>query len=299
MNIGVYTWKTCMATKLVDYVTRGADKKDPNYFEFCHNVQYPTKDGAIMQIMQNEEYRPKRVNGNALIHETLSFGTEDSTLEKLNPDIMQDLVDRWLKLRAPDAVAYAVPHFDKGHWHIHVVMHGTGYCSKKSLRLNDEQFIGYRRELEKYQKEMYPQLEASICYIDKPLTRQKDREKEDKNRRKNKEHRFMQDNPGKKTKTQHFSETLAALYQKSFSKESFFDLVLQQEGINLRIRNGKVTGIIDEKTGRAYRFKTLSITPEMLNRLDNREKETVKNRLQQLRKLSDRKSKSRDKDRER
>ncbi len=166
MIVKSLTWKTRGFDRLVDYI--GKERRDEDEtFRLLHNLR-PSRNltGIAGQFWANDAYRKERVNGVVCYHEILSFlSGEDVPL-----DVAEDLAREYLELRAPNALAYAEPHFDKGHLHIHIIISGTEFESAKTLRLDNEQFMHVRREIERYQKEHYPELK-SLVYQDRQRER--------------------------------------------------------------------------------------------------------------------------------
>ncbi|WP_299116406.1 hypothetical protein [uncultured Winogradskyella sp.] len=101
----------------------------------------------------------------------------------------------------------------------------------------------------------------------------------------------MQLRTGKLSEKQQLQLDLAEVYDKAKSSNKFIEL-LKQKGHQIYQRNGKDVGI---KSKRKYRFKTLGYPMEKLQLLD---KNIIRNqRLSQVRKL--RNNRSKDSDRER
>lgn len=169
MIVKKLSWKKRAFNRLVEYIGR-EDRDEEESFRLLHNLR-PSQDlsGIARQFWANDAFRKERVNGVVCYHEILSFlSGEDVPL-----DVAEDLTREYLELRAPNALAYAEPHFDKGHLHIHIIISGTEFESAKTLRLDNEQFMHVRREIERYQMEHYPELK-SLVYTD----RQKERVEE-------------------------------------------------------------------------------------------------------------------------
>ena len=158
MIVKTLRWKTRGFNRLVDYIGK-EDRGDEESFRLLHNLR-PSHNltGIAGQFWANDAYRKERVNGVVCYHEILSFlSGEDVPL-----NVAEDLAREYLELRAPNALAYAEPHFDKGHLHVHIIISGTEFESAKTLRLDNEQFMYVRREIERYQKEHYPELKSLV-----------------------------------------------------------------------------------------------------------------------------------------
>ena len=172
MVIKTLRWKSRGFNRLVDYIGKEGRDEDET-FRLLHNLR-PSRNlfGIARQFWAQDAFRKERVNGITIYHEILAFGVgEDVPL-----DVLEDLTRKYLELRAPNALAYAEPHFDKQHIHVHVAISGTEFESAKTLRLDNKEFMRVRRELERYQQQHYPELEKSIVYLNE---RKRKRRRED------------------------------------------------------------------------------------------------------------------------
>ena len=130
---------------------------------WLHNLQAQEHDldGIRREFFANAGYLKRRKNGNVLYHEILSFGEGDR--ESVTVPMMEDLVRRYLELRAPYALAYARAHFNTECPHVHVVISANNVGSSRRLRLSRREFRSIQREVERYQRERYPFLEHSVA----------------------------------------------------------------------------------------------------------------------------------------
>ena len=166
MVLKTIRWKTRSFNRLVDYISRDAEHEES--FAVLHNLRPGDLPSIAEQFRANDAYRKERANGVVLYHEILSVSDLDRV--SVTPEILEDLCRYYLKLRAPNALAFAQPHFDKGHLHIHIGISGVEYKSRKTLRMNNAQFERIRRGLEKYQREHYgEELQHSFVYENKRL----------------------------------------------------------------------------------------------------------------------------------
>lgn len=166
MIVKTIRWKTCSFSRLVDYISRDAEHDES--FAVLHNLRPGNLPSIAQQFRANDAYRKERANGVVLYHEILSVSDLDR--DSVTPQILEDLCRHYLEIRAPNALAFAQPHFDKGHLHIHIGISGVEYKSRKTLRMNNAQFERIRRGLEKYQREHYgEELQHSFVYENKRL----------------------------------------------------------------------------------------------------------------------------------
>ena len=82
-------------------------------------------------------------------------------------DALEDITREYLRLRAPRALAFACPHYDRDHVHVHVAISGTEFRSSRTLRMDNRTFTALRRKIEHYQLTRYPELEHSLVHLPK------------------------------------------------------------------------------------------------------------------------------------
>ena len=164
MIVKTIRWHTRSFNRLVDYVAKDAEREES--FAVLHNLRPGDLPSIAEQFRANDAYRKERANGVVLYHEILSVSDLDR--EAVTPEILEDLCRHYLELRAPNALAFAQPHFDKGHLHIHIGISGVEYKSRKTLRMDNAQFERVRRGLEEYQRQHYgEELKNSVVYTNK------------------------------------------------------------------------------------------------------------------------------------
>ena len=162
MVIKTLRWKTRGFNRLADYIGKEGRDEDET-FRVLHNLR-PSRNltGLAGQFWAQDVYRKVRKNGVVVYHEIMSFKRG----EEVSLDALEDLAREYIELRAPNALVYAEPHFDTDHVHIHFMISGSEFESSKTLRLNNDEFMQVRREIEGYQKEHYPELK-SLVYQDR------------------------------------------------------------------------------------------------------------------------------------
>ena len=249
--------------RLVDYVLCDKEriKNINDTFFIAHNMYARNQEEFKKAFYANDEFRKKRKNGVVIYHEVLSFSEKDKvTLKQL-----EYITQKYIALRANDAIVLAKPHIEEGHYHVHLLISGTACCSSKVMRLDNKQFAHVRKSIEKYQLEKYPELTHSIVHINK---KEKDRlqEKEGKNKRKE---RGLQTKKRmgthKKLDKEKLQKALFEMLDYSQTKDDFMRF-LEQESLELYLYRGKLTGVIYK--GRKYRFRTLGIPKERLLALE-------------------------------
>lgn len=201
-----------------------------------------------------------------MYHEILSFSRKDR--EYLTEDILHDLLEKYLEIRAPDALAYGKAHFDREHPHVHVMISGNLVKSAKKLRIDRGRFQGIKREMERYQRREYPLLENSVVFRRSGGKKQSFKEnafpneiwergdvkrtiKEGERRRRT----------GEKGEKERVRETIINCLCE-VSEKGFLD-ALQKKGFSL-YRRGKSIGVQNTSTKRKYRLQTLGLYHDYL-----------------------------------
>lgn len=170
MIIKTLRWKTGAYGRLVDYVGKEllayVGKEEDRSSMILHNLR-PSDDldHIAQQFAENDTYRKRRKNGVAMYHEILSFHTRDR--EAITPDMLEDITREYLRIRAPHALAFACPHYDRDHVHVHIAISGTEFRRSKTLRMDNRTFAKVRKQIEEYQLSRYPELEHSIVHLPK------------------------------------------------------------------------------------------------------------------------------------
>jgi len=249
--------------KLLRYMVEGMNDPEKD-FMIARNL--PTVDN-IEQIeasfVENDKYRKKR-STISHYHSILSFSPSDR--ENITESMLYDLGQKYMQMRGENALSFCVPHYEKTHFHLHVVHSGSEYKSSKSLRLSDKEFAALPKNMEKYQLEHYPQLVNSIAYLDKELKQKKEVQR-DRNTRTQKVYRMRQRQSDIITEKERLTETLKRAYNHAQSREEFYNL-LRKMGLSLYKYRERIAGVMGR---RKYRFKTLGVTKEKLKSLDRQQ----------------------------
>ena len=257
--------------RLVDYILSDKERirEINDTFFIAQNMYARDSDGFKAAFYENEKYRKKRKNGVVLYHEVLAFSAKD----KIRLDELEDLTQKYIELRAKDAVVLAKPHLEEQHYHVHILISGTACRSAKVMRMDNKRFAFIRKSIERYQLQKYPHLQHSIVHVN---THEKNRlrKNEDKNRRKEKGYQ-AQKRMGrhKKLDKEKLSHALLKMLDYSESKDDFMRF-LKQENLELYLCRGKAAGVVYKN--RKYRFRTLGIEREQLLALEQGKKERIK-----------------------
>ncbi len=175
MIIKSLRWKSAGFNRLVDYVAKHAENKQA--FRVFHNM-LPHSDLCRVsdELRTNDEYRNVRRTPTVLYHEILAFHHLDG--DDLTSQALQDLTEQYLRIRAPNGLGFAMPHFDCDHAHVHIALSGVEFRSEKSLRMDNRRFKAVREQIEMYQMDNYPELTHSLVYVGKDRIRVQTRLKE-------------------------------------------------------------------------------------------------------------------------
>ena len=231
--------------QLLSYMNKDQAKENP---AILHNLKTHKDDLKQIEkeLLENFRYTKIRKNGVVLYHEILSFSEKDRFNVTL--EILEDLGRQYLEMRASNALAYAKAHFDTDNPHLHILVTGNEIQSKKKLRISQQQFRKIKKDLERYQREKYPELTHSLCQTNfkkKGGVRRTSGERERQRRLKK---------PNQKDLV---FEKISSLIARSENKEDFEE-ILERSGFRFYLR-GKTCGVQDVKTEKKYRLKTLGL----------------------------------------
>lgn len=231
--------------------------KEGRSFAVTHNLKGKSIDAWVQQFKNNEQYRLRRRTDSVLLtHEILSWHRDDAnniTLAK-----MKTMVREYIRMRNPNGIYVAIPHFDKDHYHIHICASGIEYKTGKSLRLSQLEFLTLKKDIQQFQIERFPELSKSVvAHGKKEKTIPTDKEFQIKLR------------TGRETGKEQVIGMLKTCYKKAHSKEIFFQL-LKESGLKTYDRSGKTTGVIHNNY--KFRFNRLGFTEERFNELVKSEK---------------------------
>ena len=245
--------------QLIDYISRekAVVKVNGKTLYEKHLLLGNKKDEWIKQFKENESLRlTKRDKSNLMYHELLSWHGNDREVILRNPEMLRELAREYLNQRAPDSQALAFAHQDKEHVHLHCMISGLSFGSGRSNRISKEQFRTIKENMERFQREKYPEIKhSSITHNLPPKSPITD-----------KEHQIIK--RGKSTQRQALQEQLEGIIKNCNSKEQFYRR-LEDTGLKTYSRGGKVYGV-EQENERNIRFKSIGIE-DKLNELDKTE----------------------------
>ncbi len=266
------------AANVIDYIQNSKHKESEGHvWEIYHNISTPDTQTAKHEFAQNNRFIRKAKNSVYVYHEVVAFHPKDTP--HLSMDVLHQIAQAYIRIRNPNALCFAKPHINDS-MHIHFCFHSREYNSKKSLRMDNTQYLRVRQEIERWQMQHFPQIQHSFVYL-KGLEKQpKTPEEINQHFQKHKEHQLR-----KRTKAPINKDTVRAkinqCLQQSKDSKTFYAL-LQQEGLELYRRNGKIYGIKYKK--HCYRFSTMGFDPERKTKVNQRihELETLHLELEEI-----------------
>lgn len=255
MIIKSLTRKSPSYKQLLSYFVKEqkSSSRPTDNFIIKHNVEGEQVKDWVKHFEGNEQNRIiKRSNSIKIYHETMSFSNAEKSISK---SVLMDLANKYIELRNPNALCVAVPHFDKGHAHIHFCFSGTE-LSGQSLRISREEFALFKKQLQEYQIEKYPELSHSVV----------EHGRKQKNKVKDREYQLT-----KRTKElserQRTKQAIDNAYKHSLSRADFIHR-LSEQGLKTYSRNGNVVGIEGD---RKMRFASLGYDEKKLGELNYRD----------------------------
>lgn len=262
------TRKTKSWGQLLAYMLRDKSKSDSFVLkQHIEGTTIPAWEKAFSANEANRLYN--RSNNVMLYHEVVSWSVKD--IKQMSDEKLKDLASKYLEFRNENALAIAVPHYNKTHYHVHFCISGVEIDTGKSLRISKEAFKEVKRRLEQYQLEKYPELSKSVI----------DHATPSKSRLKQRENELIK-RTHKPSERQRTKEQLEECYKNALSSQDFMRRV-SEAGMQVYERNGKVTGIDGTRN---MRFSTLGFDQDKLIELDTRL--SLRDELQEIRCMSDR-----------
>ena len=251
---------------LVRYVLTEEKELRKDGFLITHNIVSDDIEGIVDEFKENDDFRTnKRKNSVLLVHEAMSFHPSDTPY--LTDEKLQAMAEKYIHIRGHKGLAIAKPHFEKDHWHIHFIFSSSEYKSNKLQRLDNKMYRSVRRKIEAYQLELCPETEKSIVHLNKPERKRRNKKEIDQNKRKEGEYHTRK--RGKRLDKDRLEKAIREMYLMSTDVDSFLKLINDQPELEYYFYRNKLAGVrYGANKGRKYRFTTLGITKEMLQKLE-------------------------------
>jgi hypothetical protein len=249
-----------------------AEKIPSSKFIIKHNVRSRSLNGFVMEFKENEAYRLVKRKDSTIIHHTvLSFSNKDT--KHITDKLLKDIAQKFIAERGVNNLYVGTKHEDKNHIHLHIAISGT-QLNGRSSRISKQQLHHIKLELDRYQREKYPELSHSLP--------QHGRAKNAKTKEKIREAVKQSRQTQKALLCKHLEEA----YKDAKSIDQFLS-ALKSEGYEPYYRdNGKLQGVIHE--GSKYRFSRLGYDELSLRTLERVQEEKELASLQSLRSGSSR-----------
>lgn len=267
---------------IVDYLAAGRAESDPaRGFNLWASPEDP--EAVKQEFLRNyAQHHCKQRGRVVLMHEIISPDPEDA--EKVTPEMLHDIAEKYLEARAPEAMGYLVYHekLDQNNRpqpHVHILLSGNKISSKRSIRLSKEQYGEVRQNVARYAYEKYG---LSQAYEQENEGQKKEFTKEKVKRVQREVQR------GKRDKSLSKKEQVETVFRTLFSgagDKALFDQAMREAGFAWN-RTGKNPSVIDIASGKKYRLKTLGMVEDYERRSQEWEKDAQ--RLQERRERAER-----------
>ena len=261
--------KEATFSQLVDYFEDG---RQDEKFTVYHNVYSTNPENVKIEFNKNATFLKKRKNGVYMYHEVLSITKSEKLPEEKQKEILKDIALNYIQSRAKNNLVYGVLHHDKkDNLHYHFMISSNELESDKKHRLSKEEFSQFKKDLESYVLEVYPELEQKKL-INKEPGQQKDPGEQLSNKGVELKRRT-----GKLNEKDSVKERLRTVFAEIKTKAEFFT-TMEREQLEIYV-HGNTIGVLDKITDRKHRLKTLgmrdefNVISERLEEIENRKAE--------------------------
>lgn len=114
------------------------------------------KEQVISEFLHNAQKLHSARGKNYLYHEIVSLPKSFQSQAE-QTQVLQQLVEYYIELRAKDHLVLTALHTDKEHRHIHLMISANKIYEAKRTRLSKVEFANIQHEIEKFQNQLYPQ----------------------------------------------------------------------------------------------------------------------------------------------
>jgi hypothetical protein len=145
---------------LIRYILN-EDKSDKMQV-FTNNLRSEDISGYVQEFVENEAFRRQaRTDQVYLYHEIVSFhAAENKAL--LTPDVLDDLVQEYIRLRGHTGGMIGAVHHDKEHVHVHFCVSALHFRTGKSFGLSKARLLELKLSFQEYHRRRYPDLDKSV-----------------------------------------------------------------------------------------------------------------------------------------
>lgn len=239
--------------QLLEYLQR-----DETLDRYSWNMYADRLDNKELEkeFMSNAEHIKESRGKVYMYHEVLSLQENDLTQSRQR-EILFDLANEYVKLRAENHLVYGAVHNDTNNLHIHLIISSNKVNANKRVRLSKKELATIQYNVQEYKNTKYKELEKTNYYTrSKDLSKSKQAEQE------------MKYSRNEQTTKEQVKENLQNMFKNSFSKEQLQG-AMKQRDYEFYTR-GKTTGI--KVNGKNYRLKTLGLENSYQNTLNRFER---------------------------
>lgn len=237
--------------QIVDYLHKEGRGED-FAITYLHNIDTRPDDleGIVEIFKKNDQFRKKRKNGVVFFHEIMAFAPEDRAAIIRQPDLLRDLIAKYIELRSPHAIVLARPHLEEKHIHIHFVISANEAGHHTSQRISKKELEEIKQQIRAYQQKLFPELvhsyrsgrgEGTIKTMTQTTWQ-------------------MEKRGAEQTQKNKLKKLLVTAIDQVDSWENLVDR-LKKEGIEVYNRQSRIVGVVWQ--GRRYRFVTLMLEEQV------------------------------------
>jgi hypothetical protein len=220
-------------SSLINYILN--ESKIDKSQVYTHNMRSNDIKGYIQDFIGNEAVRKQfRSDQVFMYHEIFSFNASENNAA-LTRDVIDNLIQEYIRLRGHAGVILAAPHFDKEHVHVHFCVSALQYRTGKSFGLSKAQLRELKVSFQQYHKLHFPEIEKSFPEHGKGS-------------------RYVSHAKWHREQREKIVDTIRRCFALATSQQHFLNLLREQD-LHYYERNGKATGI--EHDGLKFRFSRL------------------------------------------
>jgi Relaxase/Mobilisation nuclease domain len=147
-------------------MNRGIEKEDGEavLWQNFYGGEASHEDHILSEFETNAKSLKDRKNGNVLYHEILSISRGHSLERKTLLRSLADIGQEYLRLRAPEQLAYGVVHLETDHAHLHLMISANRVEASERVRLSRQAFAEVQKGAERYAIAKHPELKQTVIY---------------------------------------------------------------------------------------------------------------------------------------
>jgi hypothetical protein len=254
MIVKIKSRKNQTYRQLLEYMLHDNDRlAGKEGFVVAHNLKGNRIDSWVDQLKALETGRVhRRKNSVTMTHEILSWHADDA--KHMSMEKMERMTREYIRMRGVrGAKVLAIPHYNKSHYHVHLLVSGVD-AAGKAMRLSREELHELKKRAQQYQIEKFPELSNSLpAHGRRSKERKTDKEVQFKKRK------------GKMSEREAVTVLVRSCHSQATSENDFYER-LEKNGLKTYLRGGKVYGV--ERNGKKYRFKTMGMDLEFEHTID-------------------------------